>query len=126
MACIELKCFATGFSRRRCLISERWPFIRKWSAFSVSPTYCFLLHFSLVVKYVLCFQLLCIILTTKIFLNKHFQTYYSHCCVCSCSCTGKNKFLNLGYQIADIHLLAYISTCTLSECCHKNTGPQSH
>ena len=39
---LELKWLATGFSWRRCLISDRWPFIRMWSAFSVSPTYCFL------------------------------------------------------------------------------------
>ena len=35
----ELKCLATGFSRRRFLMSYRWPFIRMWRAFSVSPTY---------------------------------------------------------------------------------------
>ena len=40
----ELKWAATGCSRRRGLISDRWPFICMWSTFSVSPTYC-LLHF---------------------------------------------------------------------------------
>ena len=39
---LELKWFATGFSRRQWLISDRWPFIHTWMVFSVSPMYCFL------------------------------------------------------------------------------------
>ena len=39
---LELKWLATGVSSHWCLISNRWPFIRIWCTFSVSPTYCFL------------------------------------------------------------------------------------